>query len=64
MTRLQETAPGLDRAGRVFTPETGTPLEEAKRNATAASEALTTGPWQEPDGDAAVGAVQRAARAS
>ena len=48
VTRLQETAPGLTGLSRVHTPETGTPLEEAKSNAAAASEALTAGPWQEP----------------
>ncbi len=49
VTRLQETPPGLTGLSRVFTPDSGVPLEQARRDAEAASASLTTGPWQEPD---------------
>lgn len=48
VTRLQETPPGLTGLSRVFTPDSGIALEQAKRDAVAASDTLTTGPWQEP----------------
>ncbi|PKH42137.1 FtsX-like permease family protein [Nocardioides alpinus] len=48
VTRLQETPTGLTGLSRVFTPDGGSSLEEAERNAAAASTDLTTGPWQEP----------------
>jgi hypothetical protein len=48
VTRLQETAPGLTGLSRVFTPDSGSSLEQAERDAAAASQELTTGPWQEP----------------
>ncbi len=48
VTRLQETPPGLTGLSRVFTPDSGSSLEQAERDAVAASEELTTGPWQEP----------------
>ncbi len=48
VTRLQETPAGLTGLSRVFTPDAGTPLEEARADAVAASEELTTGPWREP----------------
>ncbi|MDR7253208.1 hypothetical protein J2X46_002193 [Nocardioides sp. BE266] len=49
VTRLQETPQGLTGLSRIFTPDTGTALDQARRDAVAASESLTTGPWQEPD---------------
>ncbi len=48
VTRLQETPTGLTGLSRVFTPDSGTPLEEAERAAVAASGQLTQGRWQEP----------------
>ncbi|MBC2932008.1 FtsX-like permease family protein [Nocardioides sp. zg-1228] len=48
VTRLQETPAGLTGLSRVFTPDPGTPLGEARTDAVNASEELTTGPWQEP----------------
>ena len=48
VTRLQETAPGLTGLSRVFTPDTGSSIEQAEQDAVAASEERTTGPWQEP----------------
>ena len=48
VTRLQETAPGLTGLSRVFTPDEGTALEQAERDARAAATALDEGPWQEP----------------
>ncbi len=48
VTRLQETAPGLTGTSRVFTPDQGSTLEEAERNARAAADSLSRGPWQEP----------------
>ncbi|GAA5105964.1 hypothetical protein GCM10023339_02400 [Alloalcanivorax gelatiniphagus] len=48
VTRLQETPAGLTGVSRVFTPDSGVALEQAKDDAVAASEDLTTGPWQEP----------------
>ncbi|NPD04367.1 hypothetical protein HN031_06655 [Nocardioides sp. zg-1308] len=48
VTRLQETPPGLTGLSRVFTPESGATLEQAERDAVAASEELTDGPWQDP----------------
>ncbi|HEV2798286.1 MAG TPA: FtsX-like permease family protein [Nocardioides sp.] len=49
VTRLQETPAGLTGLSRVFTPDEGTPLEQAERDARAAATALDEGPWQEPD---------------
>ena len=48
VTRLQETAPGLTGLSRVFTPDTGSSIEQAEQDAVAASRERTTGPWQEP----------------
>jgi hypothetical protein len=48
VTRLQETPPGLTGLSRVFTPDSGIALEQAERDAVAASESLTSGPWREP----------------
>ena len=48
VTRLQETPPGLTGLSRVFTPDSGVALERAERDAVAASESLTSGPWLEP----------------
>ena len=48
VTRLQETPAGLTGLSRVFTPDSGVALEEARRDAVAASKELTSGPWQEP----------------
>lgn len=48
VTRLQETAPGLTGLSRVFTPDAGSSVEQAERDAAAASSSLTSGPWQEP----------------
>ena len=61
VTRLQETAPGLTGLSRVFTPDSGSSLEQAEADAAAASSELTTGPWQEPVVIAQSRAVQRAA---
>ena len=44
VTRLQETPPGLTGTSRVFTPDQGSTLEEAERNARAAADSLSTGP--------------------
>jgi putative ABC transport system permease protein len=49
VTRLQETPPGLTGLSRVFTPDSGSSLEQAERDAVAASTALARGSWQEPD---------------
>lgn len=48
VTRLQETPSGLTGLSRVFTPDSGVALERAERDAVAASESLTTGPWKQP----------------
>ena len=48
VTRLQETAPGLTGLSRVFTPDSGSSLDQAEQDAAAASRELTTGPWQDP----------------
>ncbi len=48
VTRLQETAPGLTGLSRVFTPDSGSSLEQAEGDAVAASTSLTKGPWQQP----------------
>ncbi len=48
VTRLQETPSGLTGLSRVFTPDAASVLDEAKRDAAAASTLLTAGPWQEP----------------
>ena len=48
VTRLQESPPGLTGLSRVYTPDSGVAIEQAERDAVAASDALTTGPWQEP----------------
>ncbi|MFC7358688.1 FtsX-like permease family protein [Nocardioides astragali] len=48
VTRLQETSPGLTGLSRVFTPDPGVSLQQAERDAVAASEATLAGPWQEP----------------
>ncbi len=48
VTRLQETPGGLTGLSRVFTPESGSTLEQAERDAVAASTELTPGPWRAP----------------
>ena len=48
VTRLQESPPGLTGLSRVYTPDSEVAIEQAERDAVAASDALTTGPWQEP----------------
>ncbi|WP_210649648.1 FtsX-like permease family protein [Nocardioides sp. SYSU D00065] len=48
VTRLQETPPGLTGLSRVFTPDSGVPLEQAESDAVAASRELSPGPWREP----------------
>ncbi len=49
VTRLQETPAGLTGLSRVFTPDEGSSIEQAERNAVAAATPLAEGPWQEPD---------------
>lgn len=48
VTRLQETAPGLTGLSRVFTPDEGTALEQAERDARAATTSIDEGPWHDP----------------
>ncbi len=48
VTRLQETPAGLTGVSRVFTPDPGVSVGQARRDAVAASEELTQGSWQEP----------------
>jgi hypothetical protein len=48
VTRLQETAPGLTGLSRVFTPDEGTPLQQAEADARAATTSLDEGPWHDP----------------
>ena len=49
VTRLQETPPGLTGLSRVFTPDSGSSIDEARRDAVAASTSLTKGSWRAPD---------------
>ena len=48
VTRLQETAPGLTGLSRVLTPDPGSSVDEAERDARKAANELASGPWQQP----------------
>ncbi len=45
VTRLQETPAGLTGISRVFTPDSTSSVEQAERDAAAASDAVNRGPW-------------------
>ena len=48
VTRLQETPAGLTGLSRVFTPDPGSDVAQAEKDAVAAVRTLTPGSWQEP----------------